>query len=63
MFISYLTIGMNCGKMEKCYNCGEEAVIWLGDIETEDGILETNYYCKNCNVDIVVYKELEKDAH
>lgn len=50
--------------MEKCYNCGEEAVIWLGDIEdTERGILETNYYCRNCNVDIIVYKELELNAY
>lgn len=63
MFISYLTIGMRCGKMEKCYNCGEETVYWLGNIEdTERGILEKNYFCENCGVDIVVYKELE-DAH
>lgn len=50
--------------MEKCYNCGKEAVICLGYTEdTERGILETNYYCKNCNVDIIVYKELRIYAH
>lgn len=28
MFISYLTIGGRCGKMEKCYNCGVDIVIY-----------------------------------
>lgn len=51
-------------KYKKCYNCGKEAVICLGHTEdTERGILEDNYYCKNCNVDIIVYKELKIHAH
>lgn len=63
MFISCLTIGGVCGKMKKCYNCGEEAVYWVGDNET-DSYYEVVYCCKNCGVEIVVYKELEEeDAH
>ena len=51
-------------EYKKCYNCGEEAVFWLGNIEdTERGILEKNYFCENCGVDIVVYEELELNAH
>lgn len=49
--------------MEKCYNCGEETVYWVGDNET-DSYYEVVYCCKNCGVEIVVYKELEEeDAH